>query len=531
MRASIEEDAVPDKWIVTLKKETNVNATNSSNYQKNLKGEFVQTKEQLRGLASAYRGNLDRVFHNAIYGMEVTMGEDDAIKMAANPSVAYVEQVSVVRFIQQSPATWGIDRIDQPNLPLDNTYNPGTADGTGITAYVIDTGVQITHDEFKNASGQSRASWGINTSGDSEDQDCHGHGTHVAGTVGGLQYGVAKNVNIVAVKVLQCSGSGSTAGVVAGVEWAMNHAASNNISNKAVANMSLGGGFSSATNTAVRNLHNSGVLTAVAAGNDNADACNFSPASEPTVITVGSTTSTDSRSSFSNHGSCLDIFAPGSSITAAWIGSNSATRTISGTSMASPHVAGGLAVTISGGSIDAESDVINNATPGKVTNPQSNSPNLLLYISGINVPTPTAPTPTAPTPTAPAPTPTAPSPTPPTHNEPCQNLSKKRFKIDLTTDGNGAETTLVVKRRVKGKFNKRVWRTDGFGDNSDYTVSKCLKKNKCYRLEVRDSGADGICCEHGNGSFQGYWNRKAVPNVDSSFTNGNISRSRTFGRC
>merc|ERR1711937_995785 len=317
-------------------------------YEMNLKGEFVQTKEQLSTLASAYSGKLDRVFHNAIYGFEATMTEADAAKMATDPSVAYIEQVSIVRAIQQSPATWGIDRVDQRDLPLSNTYGP-RADGSGVTAYVIDTGVQISHDEFKDGNGQSRATWGINTSGDNDDRDCHGHGTHVAGTVGGSVYGVAKNVAIVAVKVLTCSGSGSTSGVIAGVEWAMNHAASNGISNKAVANMSLGGGFSQSLNTAVKNPHEDGVLTAVAAGNDNGDACTKSPASEPAVITVGSTTNSDARSSFSNYGTCLDIFAPGSGITAAWIGSDTATNTISGTSMASPHVCGGVALLLEEG--------------------------------------------------------------------------------------------------------------------------------------------------------------------------------------
>jgi len=207
--------------------------------------------------------------------------------------------------------------------------------------------------------------------------------------------------------------------------------------------------------------------------------------------------------------------------------------------MASPHVAGGLAVTISAGSSDAENDVINAATTGKVTNPQSNSPNKLLYISGTAAPTPTAPTPTAPTPTAPTPTaptptvptPTVPSPTPPTHDLPCEDSTKKRFKIDLTTDGKGAETTFVVKKRKNGVFKRRVFKGQDFGDNSDYTLSKCLKKRRCYRLEVRDSAADGICCQYGSGSFQGYWNGQMVPNVDPVFDSGRKSLSQSFGRC
>merc|ERR1711937_736471 len=247
-----------------------------------------------------------------------------------------------------------------------------------------------------------------------DDRDCHGHGTHVAGTVGGLEYGVAKNVDIVAVKVLMCSGSGTTTGVIAGVNWAMNDAATNN--NIAVANMSLGGGFSQSLNTAVKNLHEDGVLTAVAAGNDNGDACTKSPASEPAVITVGSTTNTDARSSFSNYGSCLDIFAPGSGITAAWIGSNSATNTISGTSMASPHVAGGL--------------VLNTATQDKVTNPQGGSPNKLLYVGNVS------PT-------------TSPTPGPPTASPtPCMNGA---LKVSISTDNYPAETSWTLKNGCSGE--------------------------------------------------------------------------------
>ena len=379
----MEEDIVPETWFVGLNEETGV-TEDTSDYQKNLKGDFVQSEAQLSDLVSAYGGKLERMFIDAAYGMEVTMDEETAASIAENPSVAYVEQVTIFKPTQQFNPTWGIDRIDQRDLPLDGTYNPGANNGTGVTAYIIDTGVRITHDEFENASGQSRAIWGANFAGDNLDTDCDGHGTHVAGTVGGLQYGVAKNVNIVAVKVFDCSGAGAPwSNIIAAIEWVMNHAANNGISDKAVANMSLGGGFIQTVNTAVRNLHNSGVLTAVAAANSNADACGFSPASEPTAITVGSTTNSDVRSSFSNYGPCLDIFAPGSSITSAWISNDSSTAILSGTSMASPHVAGALALFISGNSLDAENDMISTASFGKVNDAQSGSPNLLLYVSEI----------------------------------------------------------------------------------------------------------------------------------------------------
>merc|ERR1712156_965181 len=279
-----------------------------------------------------------------------------------------------------------------------------------------------------------------------------------------------------------CSGSGSTAGVIAGVEWAMNHAADNNISNKAVANMSLGGGFSQASNTAVKNLHESGVLTAVAAGNSNASACNYSPASEPAAITVGSTTNTDARSSFSNYGSCLDIFAPGSGITAAWIGSNSATNTISGTSMASPHVAGGLAIAISEGSTDAEGLILNTATQDKVTNPQGGSPNKLLYVGNVS------PT-------------TSPTPGPPTASPtPCMNGA---LKVSISTDNYPAETSWTLKNGCSGE--QLLSGGSYTSGNTLYEDEVCAPANPSaiyYEFTINDSYGDGICCSYGSGSYK-----------------------------
>ena len=218
--------------------------------------------------------------------------------------------------------------------PLSNSYTYNQT-GQGVHAYIIDTGIRATHQEFGG-----RVTNGADFIGDGNGtNDCNGHGTHVAGTTGGTTYGVAKSVTIHAVRVLGCTGSGSTSGVIAGVDWVTaNHAS------PAVANMSLGGGASTALDNAVTSSVNSGVSYAVAAGNSNANACNSSPARAAAAITVGATTSSDARSSFSNFGTCLDIFAPGSSITSAWSTSNTATNTISGTSMASPHVAGAIAL-------------------------------------------------------------------------------------------------------------------------------------------------------------------------------------------
>jgi aqualysin 1 len=229
----------------------------------------------------------------------------------------------------QGGATWGIDRVDQ-RTGLSGTYNY-TATGAGVRAYVIDTGILTSHSQFGG-----RASVGFDSVGDGRNgQDCNGHGTHVAGTIGGATYGLAKAVSLTAVRVLNCAGSGSFSGVIAGIDWVtFNH------NGPSVANMSLGGGFSQPVNDAVTRSIAYGVTYAVAAGNENQNACNVSPASTPGALTVGATGSTDVRASFSNFGACVDLFDPGVSITSAWIGSTSATNTISGTSMASPHVAG-----------------------------------------------------------------------------------------------------------------------------------------------------------------------------------------------
>jgi len=293
-----------------------------------------------------------------------------------DPNVAYVEADAIMSIdITQTGATWGLDRIDQRNLPLSTTYSY-TNTGAGVTAYIIDTGMRISHTEFSG-----RASIGYDAVGDGRNGiDCHGHGTHVAGTVGGSTYGVAKGVTLVAVRVLNCSGSGTTSGVIAGINWVTsNHQAGQ----PAVANMSLGGGPSTSLDTAVKNSIADGVTYAIAAGNNNRRACNYSPARIPAAITVGATTSTDTRASYSNYGSCLDLFAPGSSITSAWNTSDTATNTISGTSMATPHVAGVAALYLqsnpSASPAAVSSALVANSTSGVVKSPGSGSPNRLLF--------------------------------------------------------------------------------------------------------------------------------------------------------
>jgi len=326
-------------------------------------------------LVGRHGGAVGYRYTAALHGFSIRASEQTAKRIAADPRVAYVQQDSVVHAIatQPNPPSWGLDRVDQRNLPLNSSYTyPNTA--SNVHAYIIDTGIRTTHVDFGG-----RAVWGTNTTGDGNNTDCHGHGTHVAGTVGGTSYGLAKSVSLTAVKVLNCAGSGTSSGVIAGVDWVTNNAI-----RPAVANMSLGGGIDTALDSAVTNSINSGIAYAVAAGNSSANACNSSPARAPAAITVGATTITDARASFSNFGTCLDIFAPGNNITSAWSTSNTATNTISGTSMASPHVAGAAALVVSANPSWTAQQVrdflVNNATTGVVTNPGTGSPNRLLFV-------------------------------------------------------------------------------------------------------------------------------------------------------
>lgn len=323
-------------------------------------------------LAGTHRGNLKHVYQHAINGFAVEMTEEQAEALSQDFRVEYVEEDGVVTAgATQSNPPWGLDRIDQRNRPLSGTYTYNWT-GSGVRVYVIDTGIRTSHTQFGG-----RASNVFDAFGGSG-ADCNGHGTHVAGTVGGSTYGVAKSSLLRGVRVLNCSGSGSNSGVIAGVDWVRN----NHIA-PAVANMSLGGGISSSLDTAVNNLANAGVAIAVAAGNSNADACGSSPARAANAITVGSTTSSDSRSSFSNFGTCLDLFAPGSGILSAYYTSDTATATLSGTSMASPHVAGVAALykqaNPSASSSTVRNAIVNNATTNVISGAGSGSPNRLLY--------------------------------------------------------------------------------------------------------------------------------------------------------
>jgi subtilisin family serine protease len=334
---------------------------------------MVRDGADARSVAAVAGVEPSRVY-SVINGFSASLTPGQLTALRNNPNVELVEEDQVsLADATQSGATWGIDRIDQRSLPLNGTYNY-TATASTIRAYIIDTGIQSAHPQFGGRAQNVYDAFGGNG------EDCNGHGTHVAGTVGSATYGVAKSALLRGVKVLDCNGSGSTSGVIGGVDWVrLNHI------KPAVANMSLGGGYSSTLNTAVNNLAAAGVFIAVAAGNDNSNACNYSPASAANATTVAASTSTDARASYSNYGSCVDVYAPGSSITSTWTGSG--TNTISGTSMASPHVCG-VSALYKATYGDASYTTINswistNATSGVITSNPTGTVNKLLYKAAL----------------------------------------------------------------------------------------------------------------------------------------------------
>lgn len=427
-----------------------------------------------RGVMSANGLRADQVkrsFASALPGFVANMSRAQAEALARDPSVKYIEQDQYVSVNE----TWGLDRSDQRFLPLDNANFAGAGDyagnGAGVHAYIIDTGIRASHSEF---TGRTGAGFDF-VDNDSDPTDCNGHGTHVAGTVAGTTYGLAKGATVHGVRVLDCAGSGTYAGVIAGIDWVTaNH------QSPAVANMSLGGGFSQSVNDAVTNSVAAGVVYGVAAGNDSgANACNSSPAGTPDALTVGSTTISDARSSFSNIGSCVDLFAPGSSITSAWYNSDTATNTISGTSMATPHVVGAAALyRANNPAADAyavSDALVAWATEGRISDVGAGSPNKLLYV-GAQVDSP-------------------PPPPPPACSDPafCEDVT-----LTILLDSYPSETSW----NITNADNNVVASGSGYsGAGSTVTEVIALDPGN-YTFTMIDSFGDGICCAYGNGMYE-----------------------------
>ena len=430
---------------------------------------------------------------------DITLHAFDARNPTNHASYSASQDVNIASALE--PGLWGLDRIGQRRPPLDGVYNPrGNNTGSGVHVYIIDTGINPDHVQYADRMGP-----GFDFVDDDDvPDDCNGHGTHCAGTALGSTYGVAPEATLHGVRVLDCGGSGSISDVIAGMRWVADNHVLMHPDEDAVASMSLGGGNSPSLMAEAQYLFESGVTLVVAAGNSDADACNFSPANAPNAITVGSTAipggdNTDPRSSFSNYGSCVDVFAPGSNVKSAWIGDENATRTISGTSMACPHVAGAAAAYLSAhpGSTPAQvtAALIASATNGQVSNEGDGSPNKLLYVHHQDENNTTNP---PPPPAAP------PYPEIGPH---CSSLF-----VNMTADNYPSE----IAWKIVGPSGRDV--PGGEGGSSPKTVTLC--EDGDHQFVIRDAANDGICCEYGIGYYSLHLDGVLVHDSDGEYGSG-----------